>query len=163
MNRPLCQRERAATSPEGGAGKACGLDGEGVFVLPKTKMQTFCKFLLQFASEACIISLARKCKLIAIYCNKAHYSCFWSIKWNCFWMFWANLWWTPPRCCPSCFWPICSLNMCRTATASASKPSWRGVGAGALFRRRCWAVCHSAVSLPLRPISMRPGSSAWAR
>ena len=26
MNRPLCQRERAATSPEGGAGKACGLD-----------------------------------------------------------------------------------------------------------------------------------------
>ena len=40
---------------------------------------------------------------------------------------------------------------------------WRGVGAGALFRRRCWAVCHSAVSLPLRPISMRPGSSAWVR
>ena len=39
-------------------------------------MQSFCKFLLQFASEACIISLARKCKLIAIYCNKAHYSCF---------------------------------------------------------------------------------------
>ena len=38
-----------------------------------------------------------------------------------------------------------------------------GGGAGALFRRRCWAVCHSAVSLPLRPISMRPGSSAWAR
>ena len=35
--------------------------------------------------------------------------------------------------------------------------------AGVLFRRRCWAVCHSAVSLPLRPISMRPGSSAWAR
>ena len=28
---------------------------------------------------------------------------------------------------------------------------------------RCWAVCPSAVSLPLRPISMRPGSSAWAR
>ena len=24
-------------------------------------------------------------------------------------------------------------------------------------------VCPSAVSLPLRPISMRPGSSAWAR
>ena len=43
------------------------------------------------------------------------------------------------------------------------KPFWRGAGAGALFRRRCWAVCPSAVSLPLRPISMRPGSSAWAR
>ena len=38
-----------------------------------------------------------------------------------------------------------------------------GGDAGALFRRRCWAVCPSAVSLPLRPISMRPGSSAWAR
>lgn len=38
-----------------------------------------------------------------------------------------------------------------------------GADAGALFRRRCWAVCPSAVSLPLRPISMRPGSSAWAR
>ena len=35
--------------------------------------------------------------------------------------------------------------------------------AGALFRRRCWAVCPSAVFLPLRLISMRPGSSAWAR
>ncbi len=35
--------------------------------------------------------------------------------------------------------------------------------AGALFRRRCWAVCPSAVSLPLRLISMHPGSSAWAR
>ena len=51
----------------------------------------------------------------------------------------------------------------RTATASASKPFWRAADAGALFRRRCWAVCPSAVSLPLRPISMRPGSSAWAR
>lgn len=38
-----------------------------------------------------------------------------------------------------------------------------GVGAGVLFRRHCWAVCPSAVSLPLRPISMRPGSLAWAR
>ena len=36
-------------------------------------------------------------------------------------------------------------------------------GGGLLFRRRCWAVCPSAVSLPLRLISMRPGSSAWAR
>ena len=43
------------------------------------------------------------------------------------------------------------------------KPFWRGADAGALFRRHCWAVCPSAVSLPLRPISMRPGSSAWAR
>ena len=44
--------------------------------------------------------------------------------------------------------------------ASASKPFWRAADAGVLFRRHCWAVCPSAVSLPLRPISMRPGSSA---
>ena len=64
---------------------------------------------------------------------------------------------------PFLFLAYLSLNMWRTATASASKPFWRGAGAGVLFRRHCWAVCPSAVSLPLRPISMRPGSSAWAR
>ena len=38
-----------------------------------------------------------------------------------------------------------------------------GGGAGAQCRRHGWAVCPSAGSLPLRPISMRTGSSAWAR
>ena len=36
-------------------------------------------------------------------------------------------------------------------------------GAGARFRARCWAVCRSAASPPLRPTSTPPGSSRWAR
>ena len=39
----------------------------------------------------------------------------------------------------------------------------RAAGAGALCRVRCWAVCRSAASPPLRPTSTPPGSSRWAR
>lgn len=59
----------------------------GAFSFFKTKgwEVNFLQFLLHLHLKWMYISLALKCKLIAIYCNKAHIQFLEGIKWNCFW------------------------------------------------------------------------------